>query len=125
MDRMNSMFMDDVTLVDAARTGDVETVRRLLNEGCDIDAFQGHENPLTISAWRGHAKVVQLLLARHARLDVTDAEGRSLVKLAEMGGDPEVAAMIRAAGLGLRPQAPAPSPTPDQAPLPALASSPL
>ena len=55
----------------AAHVGDVEVVRRLLDAGVAVDG-RGEERPLSQAAWRGHAGVVEELVAHGASLEWDD-----------------------------------------------------
>lgn len=64
---------DRLTLNRAAETGNIEAVRILLDAGFDITFKGAHEwgsTPLHISAWKGWAEVVDLLLSRGAPIDI-------------------------------------------------------
>jgi hypothetical protein len=52
-----------MSLVDARARGDVGEVRRLLDEGANIEARQGFANDtaLTAAAWNGHRDVVDVV----------------------------------------------------------------
>ena len=54
-------------LEQAAFKGNVEAVRRLLDDGADIES--GDMTPLHLAIYHGHTEVVQLLLERGARKD--------------------------------------------------------
>ena len=59
-------------LVSASDRGDFETVKRLLEQGADVN--QKDENlqcALYRAAWRGHFQVAQLLLQYQAQVDLS------------------------------------------------------
>jgi ankyrin repeat protein len=56
-------------LAKAAFDGDVETVRRLLDEGAEIDEQGGNWNPLHAAIENGQVACVRLLIARGADLE--------------------------------------------------------
>lgn len=88
-------------LVAAARSGSVDCVRELLNAGFDIEkrddlgrtplfaAAEDPEQPFWPAEFR-HADVVELLIARGARIDVMDGKGRYVMDVAR----PECRAVI-------------------------------
>jgi hypothetical protein len=57
-------------LAKAAFDGDVETVRRLLDEGADVDARGRNWSPLHAAIENGQVACVRLLIARGANVDV-------------------------------------------------------
>src|SRR5687768_2456126 len=68
----------------AAKQGDVETVRRMLDYGVPVDA--GGESGVTFlmtAAQHGRLQVVRLLLARGADPNARDHEGRTALRRAE------------------------------------------
>jgi ankyrin repeat protein len=62
------------TLVRAAKKGELERVRRLLDEGVPVDGMAAQVFPLFAAAFYGHVEVVRLLRARGASLELTVAE---------------------------------------------------
>lgn len=54
----------------------------LLDNGADVNLL----NPLLIAARAGNVKMVQLLLAKGANINATDAEGRNVLQIAEQEG---------------------------------------
>jgi ankyrin repeat protein len=63
----------------AARTGDVETMKQLLDGGHKIDQVkQGEATPLIIACREGHVDAVKLLLMRGAEADREYSEGTPL-----------------------------------------------
>jgi ankyrin repeat protein len=60
-------------LSDAARKGDAAAVRKLLDEGVDVNTkFRYNRTALSFAADRGHVDVVKLLLERRADVTVKD-----------------------------------------------------
>jgi ankyrin repeat protein len=60
-------------LSDAARKGDVAAVKKLLDEGVNVDTkFRYNRTALSFAADRGHAEVVKLLLDRGADINAKD-----------------------------------------------------
>ena len=91
-------------LIPACERGHVDTVRLLLSTDIDVD----HVNRL---GWTGlleavilgdggprHQQIVQMLLARGAQVNLADREGVTPLQHAVQRGQPEVAALLRAAG---------------------------
>lgn len=84
---------------DAAKAGDVATVRALLDTDPDIDARDRYgQTALMLAAHRGHGALVRLLIDRGADLDVTAKYSLSALMLAVIAGHAEIARMLVRAG---------------------------
>src|SRR4030095_5825558 len=60
-------------LSDAVRKGDVAAVKKLLDEGVDVNTkYRYNRTPLSFAADRGHVAVVKLLLERGADINAKD-----------------------------------------------------
>lgn len=91
---------DGQALRDAARTGDLATVQRLLDAGVDVDDPDRYASTaLSFAARAGHLEVVRLLLERGADPDIFDTfYGMSAVSRALQEGHLEIAALLLEAG---------------------------
>jgi len=65
------------SLHEAAESGDLAEVKRLIAQGADVNASDGDEvrTPLLAAADGGHAEVVKLLLKNGAKVDMGDSYG--------------------------------------------------
>lgn len=71
--------------MEAASGGYVEVGRVLLDKGADVNAPpvpSSRDTALTIAADKGHYRFVELLLSRHAAVDVKNKKGNSPLWLA-------------------------------------------
>jgi hypothetical protein len=60
-------------LLNAARTGDLNTVKALIEKGAPVEAKTSYgQTPLYLAAMSGHEDVVRFLLEKGAKTDVTD-----------------------------------------------------
>src|SRR5688572_3758938 len=81
----------DAPLIDAARSGDAEGVRRLIAERADVNtqAADG-STPLLWAAYHGELSVVEALLAAGAKPDVANRYGVTPLLQASRAGDAAV-----------------------------------
>ncbi|XP_052262259.1 ankyrin repeat domain-containing protein 17-like isoform X2 [Dreissena polymorpha] len=88
-------------LMEAASGGYVEVGRVLLDKGADVNAPpvpSSRDTALTIAADKGHYRFVELLLSRHAAVDVKNKKGNSPLWLACNGGHLDVVQLLVTAG---------------------------
>jgi len=90
----------DNPLLDAARRGEVEVVRSLLDGGADVNAARGDGlTALHAAAERGHLDVAKLLISAGAELDAGTRIGRyTPLHLAGRGGHGRVVGALVEAG---------------------------
>jgi uncharacterized protein len=84
-------------LMYAANEGYAETCALLLEKGAKVDAREDiHcQTALMHAVWIGHARVCELLIMHKARINATDSEGKTVLKIAEQGGDGQTVALLR------------------------------
>ena len=87
----------DISIHDAARTGNIEAVKQHLADGAEVNAkSSGGRTPLHWAANRGHEEVAELLIAKGAEVNAMDvllgwtpldyAEGEIAALLRKHGG---------------------------------------
>lgn len=66
----------ETSLHKAADDGDIAGVKRLLDEGVDVNVRdEGGATPLHVASFRGHHDVIKLLLAKGADIKAKDKDG--------------------------------------------------
>jgi uncharacterized protein len=82
-------------LHDAAKEGDVDKTRQVLDQGAALaEPDQSGEPALLIAALNGHADVVALLLDRGADINVRNKGGLTALHAAAYGGQVEVVELL-------------------------------
>jgi ankyrin repeat protein len=85
-------------LNEAARHGEIATVRQLVENGTDVNATSGDVFPLLVASCNGHTAVVEYLLLKGANPNVSNAEGTTALLCASYNGHQEVAKALLNAG---------------------------
>ncbi len=90
----------EAPIIDAARRGDAEAVRSLLDQSVDVNAAEGDGmTPLHWAAERGHAGVAELLIAASADVEAKTRIGSyTPLHLASRGGRVPIVKMLLEAG---------------------------
>lgn len=76
-------------LHEAARNGDIERLKSLLDNGADVNAKDEKNGaaPLHYAAGHGHARAVKLLLDKGAEVNARDNTGSTPLHWAAAGGE--------------------------------------
>jgi ankyrin repeat protein len=86
-------------LMEAAQTGDLETARRLIDQGVDVNAADADQGvPLHWAVYYEDRAMTELLLANGADPTTANREGSTPLMLAAMNGDAETLRMLLDAG---------------------------
>jgi ankyrin repeat protein len=92
-------------LHEAARTGRVQTVERLIDQGADVAARDGGgETALTTAALFGQRRVVEVLLDRGAAVDERNRGGFTALHAAAFGGHLAVVRLLLDRGASVNDQ---------------------
>lgn len=95
----NGCRESEVPIVVAAATGDVDAVRRELDDGTEADVVDTDDNsPLACAGPRGHEAIVAVLLDRGADPDTIARDGDTVLGDAVRFCEPAVAALLLDAG---------------------------
>jgi ankyrin repeat protein len=91
----------EMTIFEAAAAGEIERVERLVDGGAPVNGFSADGwTPLHLAAFFGHARAVELLLARGADVAATskNSNGNTPLHAALAGHHPFVAGLLIGAG---------------------------
>ncbi|EMY79603.1 ankyrin repeat protein [Leptospira weilii serovar Ranarum str. ICFT] len=71
--------MNPSKLFEAIREGKLETVKKLLEEGCDLSSLEegGHNNALTLAAYMRQPEMIEVLLKKGAGVNDRTTSGRT------------------------------------------------
>jgi uncharacterized protein len=89
-------------LHDAAREGNLEKVRALIDEGAEIDEQSNRgETPLILATLAGRKEVVELLIEKGADIDGRNAGGFTPLHAAAYAGDAAITELLIAKGANI------------------------
>ena len=83
-------------LCQAIAKGDVDTVKKMIQFGTDVNATSNGMTPLMFAARYNKVEIVQLLLQSGARVNTKDEKGFTALKHAELSNATEAAELIKA-----------------------------
>lgn len=82
------------TLVGAARTGDIEAIKRYIAEGADVNEMRFEMPPLAWAVMMGHTAAAELLLQHGADINGRNGDGNTALHLAVFLGHAETAELL-------------------------------
>ena len=86
-------------LIDAARKGDINRIKKLLDKGADVNAKdKDGETALMAAALRGHTEIVQFLLNKGADVNAKRNDGTTALMAAAREGHTETVRILKQAG---------------------------
>lgn len=80
---------EQVRLLEAARRGELDVVKRLVEAGETVNPPDGSRTPLIAAALHDHVAVMEYVLAKGAPVDARDRLGRSALWAAVWAGQPQ------------------------------------
>jgi ankyrin repeat protein len=84
---------------DAARTGDLEQLQKMVVQGADVNKkTTNDETPLMLAALAGNGEIVNYLLQRGANIDARNAAGMTSVHAAAYAGHSDIVRLLAAKG---------------------------
>lgn len=82
-------------LCQAIAKGDVDTVKKMIQFGTDVNATSNGMTPLMFAARYNKVEIVKLLLENGARVNTKDEKGFTALKHAELSNATEAAELIK------------------------------
>jgi len=84
-------------LATAIAKGDVETVKKFIEYGADVNEKSNGMTPLMIAARYNQVEIIKVLLDKGANLKLTDDKGLSALRYAELSNATQAADTLRLA----------------------------
>ncbi len=75
--------------------GDLETVKKLINRGADVNQMSNGMTPIMYAAKFNRTEILKLLIAKGANLKAKSAKKMTALKYAELHGATDAAAIIK------------------------------
>ncbi|RZJ75902.1 MAG: ankyrin repeat domain-containing protein [Flavobacterium sp.] len=90
-------FKDTTPLAAAICKGDVETVKKFIEYGANVNEKSNGMTPLMLAARYNNVEIINLLLEKGADLKMTNDKGLSALKYAELSNATEAIAALKKA----------------------------
>jgi ankyrin repeat protein len=84
-------------LANAIAKGDVDTVKKFIEYGADVNEKSNGMTPLMIAARYNNVEIITLLLEKGANVNLKDDKGRTALKYAEMSNAQKAVDTLKAA----------------------------
>lgn len=88
-------YRNATPLATAIAKGDVDTVKKFIEYGADVNEKSNGMTPLMIAARYNQVAIIKLLVEKGANLKLTDDKGLSALKYAELSNATQAADTIR------------------------------
>ena len=94
--KMKSEFTETVTPLSVAISkGDIQTVKKIVEYGADVNEISNGLSPLMFAARYNKIEILKFLLSKGARLDEKDENGFTALKYAELSNAKEAAQLLK------------------------------
>lgn len=90
-------FRGATPLANAIVKGDIETVKKFIDYGADVNEKSNGMTPLMLAARYNQCDIIKLLIEKGANLKVTDDKGNNALKYAENSNAVKAANMLKEA----------------------------
>ncbi len=94
---IEAAYQDVSALNIAISKGDVQTVKKLVEYGADVNEKSNGITPLMIAARYNKVEIIKFLLANGAKLNIKDVNGFTALKYAELSNANEAVQFLRQA----------------------------
>ena len=82
-------------LHEAAKKGNIDRVKRLIEEGANVDERdENNDTPLFIAVGQGHKEVAEILIFKGADVNAVDKRGRTPLDLANYSHHKDLAELL-------------------------------
>ena len=89
----------DISIWDAARTGNIEAIKQFIADGADVNAKASDAStPLHLAALKGQKEIAELLIAEGANVNAKGTGGRTPLNTAIIFGRKEIEDLLRKHG---------------------------
>jgi len=94
--KMKSEFTETVTPLSVAISkGDIQTVKKIVEYGADVNEISNGLSPLMFAARYNKIEILKFLLSKGARLDEKDENGFTALKYAELSNAKEAIQLLK------------------------------
>ena len=93
--KISTFFVTATPLSVAISKGDIETVKKVIEEGININKKFNGMTPLMYAARYNKVEIIEYLLQKGAKLDIKDDQGFTALKHAELSNAIEAIAILK------------------------------
>lgn len=91
------VLYDTTPLCNAIIKGDIETVKKFIEYGADVNQTANGTTPLMLAARYNKVEIIKLLLEKGARIETKDERGYNALKYAEISKATDAVALLKQA----------------------------